>query len=250
MEVNKHGLSRYIPAAIRREVRRRCNFGCVLCDAILVEYEHFRPIFAEARTHDPDGITLLCAQDHGKVERKFLSKERIAIADEQVRKSPILIKETFNWDRDIPDLRIGNVVGKSLAPITIFGMPLLEFKRSSTPNEPLLLSASLFNSRGELSLLIEDNEWRPPADTNWDMEASGGIISIWERKYEESLRIRLEEGGRLHIEKLKMRVGNTLLDATPQRFKVVNLDGTRPSHIFEGGFSVTGQLEIYPDHRI
>lgn len=249
MTVNKYGLSRSIPAAVRSQVRKRCNFGCVICGAFIVDYEHFRPDFADARKHDPDGITLLCPQHHARVTRKFLSKEQVAIADLQVRKSPIPIKETFTWGRDLPELRIGNVTGTSLAPITVFGAPLLEFKRPPTSSEPLLLSAYLFNSLGELSLLIEDNEWRPFPDATWDLVASAGVISISERNNEECLRVRIEEPGILHIEKLKMRIRNTLLNATPDRLEVINLDGTRGNYVIDGGCSID-RLEIFPDiHR-
>ena len=60
-DTNKHGLSRYIPEAIKREVRQRCGFGCVICGFGFYDYEHFDPDFADAKFHDPNGMTLLCS---------------------------------------------------------------------------------------------------------------------------------------------------------------------------------------------
>lgn len=246
MPKNKFGLERYIPAAVKYEVRRRCRFGCVICGSIIVDYEHFAPDFADARLHDPEGITLLCPHHHAKATRKFLSKEQIALADLQVRKSPILVRETFNWGQNIPDLRVGNITGLSLKPITLYGMPLLEFKQPDAPDEPLQLTAFLFNSRGEPSLIIKDNEWHPSSESNWDVIVSGGVISVFEEKNEETLRVRLQEPGLLHIETLKMRVGSTLLNASLERFEITSLDGTQPSYVIEGGVIVGGKLAIYP----
>ncbi|WP_140145769.1 HNH endonuclease, partial [Vibrio parahaemolyticus] len=77
---NKHGLSRYIPEDVKRKVRQKCGYGCVVCGTAIVEYEHVDPEFSEAKEHDPDKIVLLCSQCHAKVTRKFLSKESIKLA--------------------------------------------------------------------------------------------------------------------------------------------------------------------------
>lgn len=70
-EKNKYGLSRYVPSDVRRIVRQRCGFGCVICGLSLYDYEHFAPYFKDAKSHDPDGITLLCMQSNQKEIEKF-----------------------------------------------------------------------------------------------------------------------------------------------------------------------------------
>ena len=71
---NKYDLNRDIPNLVKRQVRQSCGFGCVICGASIIDYEHVDPIFAEAKEHDPEKITLLCPQHHAKVTRGFLSK--------------------------------------------------------------------------------------------------------------------------------------------------------------------------------
>jgi magnesium chelatase family protein len=48
-EINKHGLSRTIPAEIRREIRQRSKFGCVICRNAIYTYEHIDPTFVNAK---------------------------------------------------------------------------------------------------------------------------------------------------------------------------------------------------------
>ena len=56
---NDHGLSRTIPEGVKREVRQRCGFGCVICGLGFYDYEHFAPDFVDATEHNPAGMTLL-----------------------------------------------------------------------------------------------------------------------------------------------------------------------------------------------
>src|SRR5574337_274292 len=78
-EVNKFGLSRDIPDLIKREVRQKCGFGCVVCGSAVYQYEHLEPLFPDAKNHDPNGIVLLCGGCHDRVTRGMLSKETIKL---------------------------------------------------------------------------------------------------------------------------------------------------------------------------
>lgn len=61
---NRFGLTRSIPANVALSVRRRCGFGCVVCGSAVYEYDHFLPEFKDAKSHDPNGIVLLCPNHH------------------------------------------------------------------------------------------------------------------------------------------------------------------------------------------
>ena len=74
---NKHGLPRTIPESIKRKVRQRCGFGCVICGIGLYEYEHFAPEYKDAKSHAPEGITLLCPNHHARKTIGRLSLETI-----------------------------------------------------------------------------------------------------------------------------------------------------------------------------
>jgi hypothetical protein len=77
-QVNKHGLPRSIPSHIKQEIRQRCGFGCVICGFGFYDYEHFDPDFVDAKSHSPEGMTLLCSQCNQKRARKRLSVATVA----------------------------------------------------------------------------------------------------------------------------------------------------------------------------
>lgn len=216
---NKYGLGRNIPAEVKREVRKRCNFGCVICGAIIIDYEHFRPDFKDAREHDPDGITLLCPTHHGRVSRGVLSKKSIQEADEKARDKPSSPRESFSWGQQIPDLRIGGMISRSMVPLTFFDVPLLEFKEADEPNGPLLLNMTLNDSKGRPSLSIVENEWMP-ISRNWDVTMTGNLLKIWEERRKTCLQIRIQEGNILHIERLHMLIGDATIDLSAKGLKI------------------------------
>lgn len=76
--MNKHGLSRHIPAALKRELRKHCGFGCAICGSPLFDYEHFEPPFAVAREHRFAGMTLLCPTCHRKKANGLIPVSDIA----------------------------------------------------------------------------------------------------------------------------------------------------------------------------
>src|SRR3954452_13658040 len=78
---NKYGLPRDISSKIKKAVRRRCGFGCVICGNAIITYEHVEPTFANARIHDPQCITLLCGGHQLESSKGTLSKETILQAD-------------------------------------------------------------------------------------------------------------------------------------------------------------------------
>src|SRR5262249_39317629 len=105
---NKHGLSRYIPKAIKKQVRRRCGFGCVICANAIITYEHIEPPFAEAREHDPDRITLLCGAHQVASFKGLLSKETIWAADKRpICKTTQAPKHIFDLGGKKPRLLLG-----------------------------------------------------------------------------------------------------------------------------------------------
>src|ERR1043166_7485858 len=68
-ETNKHGLSRYIPADVRRDVRHRSKFGCEIGRRGFYQYEHIDPTFENALKNDPSRICCLCGSCHDSISR-------------------------------------------------------------------------------------------------------------------------------------------------------------------------------------
>jgi len=68
---------RNIPEAIKREVRQRCGFGCVICGAPIYEYDHIID-WSIVKKHEAKNITLLCPQHHTEKTKGLLTREQVA----------------------------------------------------------------------------------------------------------------------------------------------------------------------------
>jgi len=91
-QTNRYGLSRHIPEAIARSIRKRCGFGCVRCGRAIYEYHHFNPPFEDAKEHREDGITLLCPNCHGDQHKGLLSRGTV----EQCNENPKCLERGFS----------------------------------------------------------------------------------------------------------------------------------------------------------
>lgn len=65
-------VNRYIPAAVRRQLRQEAFFGCAKCGSPILEYHHIVE-FAEQAHHNPDHMIAVCPTCHrslGKMRRE------------------------------------------------------------------------------------------------------------------------------------------------------------------------------------
>src|SRR5262249_16069797 len=72
--------SKEIPRPIKRQVRQRCEFGCVICGLPLDEYEHMEG-FAKVKRHVAKEITLLCDRHHREKTGGLLPLSDVRDAD-------------------------------------------------------------------------------------------------------------------------------------------------------------------------
>jgi len=202
---NQYGLSRDIPADVKRIVRQRDGFGCVVCGKAIHDYEHFDPEFADATKHDPAGIILLCISCHGKKTRGFLSKQTIAAA----RQNPKCKQKGFSFEEfDIgtapPEISIGDFGATDVDTlIEIFGTKILSISTPAEAHLPFTINALLTDRNGNTILKIVDNEWQSSVE-NWDVETGGGKITIRHGPGDIVLVIRTEPPSKLIIERLDM----------------------------------------------
>jgi hypothetical protein len=225
---NKYGLSRNIPAPIKRKVRQICGFGCIVCGLGIVDYEHIDPPFAEAKEHRVEGIILLCPRCHGKFTRNFLSRETII----EAIKKPFCKK--YGYARELLDIGKRNpmiIIGGSQfsdceMPIAYDNIPIIEVKEAEESGGPFRISATFYNSMGDLSLIILDNEWKAFSG-NWDIESVGGSIIIRENPRHVSLKLKSEPPNNVIIQKLDMFLLGWRIIANPEELVLINPSGGR-----------------------
>lgn len=212
MAKNRFGLNRHIPSDVALAVRRRCGFGCVICGASIVQYDHITPPFADAQSHDPLGIALLCGSCHDQVTRKYWSRERVAAALAQPHcKASGFSWGEFDFGNNQPSLRFAGVtLSNCPVPIAIEGKPLFRLEGPEELGGPFRLSGDFFDSRGRSVCSIDQNRWQLRSKA-WDVQFTGGRIEVKSQKGAYALVLVADPPHGLRVERLEMLVRGRLL---------------------------------------
>ena len=174
-----------IPPEMKREIRQRCGFGCVICGMPLYEYEHMVE-WAEVQRHIAEEITLLCRQHHGEKTNRLLPKEVVAAANQNPYNKQTGISKQYllHYSGQTVRLRVadsyfeysGLPEGAFFAPLVIDGLPLVGFR---VEQGELLLHFIAFNEFNKPIIQIVDNELI--YDTaQWDIEWVAQTLTIRE----------------------------------------------------------------------
>ncbi|MEV4771019.1 HNH endonuclease signature motif containing protein [Micromonospora humida] len=171
-------VGRKIPSQIKRDVRRRCGFGCVVCGLPLYEYDHLLG-FAEVKRHLAEEITLLCDKHHRERTSGMLPTAAVVAADaspynlHRGTSSPYHLH--FSGDECYVQVgsskfMVGRPIGDTvLLPIVIDNFAPLSFR---SEDGRLLLGVELHDEHDQVVLSVVDNEL-VYAVGSWDIEFVG-----------------------------------------------------------------------------
>lgn len=175
---------RAVPEPIKRTVRQRCGFGCVICGLPLYEYEHMEG-WSIVHRHLAEEITLLCDRHHRERTSGLLTIEAVREADRTPYnlKSGVTPGYRLHYSGRIAAVDIGGnrfeaalVEGlRQMSPLIVDGEPLVNFRLE---DGHLLLSLSIYNVLGELILRIRDNELAYVVGNAWDFQFVGRVLTI------------------------------------------------------------------------
>lgn len=218
---NVHGLSRNIPADIKRKIRQVCGYGCVVCGSAIYQYEHIDPEFHEAKEHDSENMALLCGACHTKVTQKYWSKAKI----KEARRNPFcIINKKSHFEFDVSAdliIKIGNNEFINLEKIIeIDGISILSIFPPEEEGSPPRISAQFFDRNNRNIAYIEENEWYGLIEA-FDIETIGGRFSIHSEPRKIDLVINLTPPNLLEIEQLSLLYrGVTISGNKTQGFEV------------------------------
>lgn len=227
INTNIHGLNRYIPEDVRRQVRQECGFGCVICGLAIAQYEHISPPFAEASAHDPANIALLCGGCHDRVTRGTWSKGRVL----EARKCPVTFKQGFARDafdfKDPFEVFFGDSRFRNVRCIVRKGNgdEWFTIDPPETPEGPPRLSARFFGPSGLPELEIRKNEWFCSTSV-WDLKVEGKIIEVRGMDHHVMLRLKARPPNGLEIQSLCMMVNDTGIIIKNDGSAHLRVDGT------------------------
>lgn len=218
---NKYNLPRTIPSEVKREVRRRCGFGCVVCGSAIYDYEHFNPEFNEAKKHNPDGIALLCPTDHARKRKKLLSREKYlnAISNPKALEQR---KAYAEWEVSnfAPTIVIGQKIftgGTSI--LSIDGELLLGFDEPEKDGAPPRLNFRFFDKNQNEVFSIIENEISVFSDA-FDIETTTNIWTVRSKLYKVDLIIELNPPNSIVIKQLHFHYKKWELLAKDEKFEL------------------------------
>ncbi|WP_082061111.1 hypothetical protein [Pseudomonas sp. MRSN 12121] len=224
-ERNQYGLGRYVPQDVRREVRRRCGFGCVKCGLAYYDYEHFDPDFKDAKEHNPNGMTLLCMQCNQKRARGTLSAATVARANENPKcKQQGFASELFDFGPEPIEVKFAGVSFINCKVLVqVRGVDMLSVSPPEEPGAPFLLSGFLADATGATTLKIVDNVWSA-GDSNWDVEVVGPLITIRRGPGDIALQVRAIPPHAISIERIDMQFEGYFLQGDEDSLRI-SMDG-------------------------
>lgn len=152
-----------IRESMKKAVRQKCGYGCVICGSPIVEYEHIEE-WSVVKKHEESNLTLLCPSHHAEVTKKIIDKEYIRDKT----------KRPFNKGKEFtkqhPLYYRGNkfqiYLGTNLSEEDMYTYEertVLEVDGKSIitakfEDNNLLLNVRILNSSGGVVFEIEDNE--------------------------------------------------------------------------------------------
>jgi hypothetical protein len=236
--------SRNIPLPMKRAIRQRCGFGCVICGLPLYEYEHMLG-WANVQRHAAEEITLLCDRHHTEKTKGLLPEETVT----QANANPFNLQKGVSSPYHLyfsGDLAFkistcmfanpmvyqdkeGNIFSRCVAMV-IDGIPILEYVRF---NNQLFLNIQLFDEFNERILWIVENQLVYKTDT-WDIEFVGRNLILREKQREILIDMIFSPPNLIEFNKGRILLNGVEVFINPNGLSI-NGDKANLSNSFFGG---------------
>lgn len=227
-----------IPEPIKREVRRRCAFGCVICGLPLYEYDHLVP-YSEVGEHHAANLILLCDQHHREKTNGLLPIQQVADASRNPanaqRGESAAYRLHYAQSECVADLGSNVYVwpelgeGMMTAPVVVDDTPIVLFRMQ---DGHLLLTVQLFDEDNEMLVQILDNELVYSID-QWDVQFEGLQLTVRAAHREIFVRMRFEPPSRVEIDRGHIWRNGVEMEIWPDKFIVMpgfTLSGNQGVH--------------------
>jgi hypothetical protein len=236
-----------IPSHIKRKVRQRCGFGCVICGLPIYEYDHI-PGYGRVKRHRAEEITLLCPHHHAEKTKGLLPAARVSGAD----KDPFNLKQgvtspySFWFEAGAPEIVLGTQLFTCndmrrptlMAPVVVHRHIPFAF---TLDTRGLMLNLDARDSHNKRVLLIRDSELIVPA-ASWDVAFVGTNLSIWEKSRDLSLCLQISPPHRITLTRYHINVAGITIDIDPTK---VELEGHGiPRFAVTGNGTVSANIGI------
>lgn len=189
---------RNIPENIKREVRQRCGFGCVICGSPIYEYEHMTE-WSIVKVHIADDITLLCPDHHAEKTKGLLPIEFVRkhnLNPYNIKEGKSKSKQLYYYGESCSFIIAGNKFNMKthrdfpsvLVPIVIDGVPLIGFNMYKGQ---LFLNANIYDENNKMILKIVNNHLEYSIGV-WDITFISNRLTIRQAQRNISLKIKFK----------------------------------------------------------
>ena len=175
-----------IPAEIKRRVRERCGYGCVLCGRPICEYHHING-YNSKTGHVENDITMLCDGCHRKTTNGIFSRKEIGAANStpfnKRRQNSLSTPDTV-WLTHSRECCI-SVASNSFSMrarqdgyviiLAMDGNPVISLRWES---DHWLLSLKIYDEMDNPLLIIQNNEMSYRTSDVDDIVYHGGVFTI------------------------------------------------------------------------
>jgi hypothetical protein len=196
---------------MKRAVRKRCGFGCVICGLPIYHYHHMTD-YELVREHEEDNLTLLCGHHHEETKKPLLPESEVRARNakpycltHQQTAAQLLHYNAMDCLIQIGDMfSFGANLGLTAAgtlPLTIERLPIIQCR---VGEGHFLLSLQAFDEREECIVRIVDNELVISPDV-WDAEFVANRLTLRAAPGDFLLATRFEPPHKFVIERAKMK---------------------------------------------
>ncbi len=203
---NQFGLSRNIPAEIRRILRKEAGYGCVICGNIIIEYEHIEPEFKDALEHNPTRMTVLCPGCHANVTKNLTAKSTVW----EAKRNPIVrqlgaathklfVRTAMGLKTKIGDTIFSNA--KSI--IEIDDRVILQILPPEEKEGPFRINATFFDENNEFVGAIINNELKI-FFAAFNFENVSNRFCIWSKHSEKLLELAVHPPNEISVEEINL----------------------------------------------
>lgn len=236
---------------MKREVRQRCGFGCVICGDPFYQIDHMVE-YAVVQDHQTDNLTLLCDKHHADKTCGRLALETVV----RENSNPINRREGANlpsrmlmFEGDSPKVELGRnwftSPTETLIALAIDNFPLITFR---IEHNALLLTLIILDGNNDPVIQIVDNELAFSTEA-WDVETVGPSVTVRRAERKIALSLQLDPPSAIRVTRAEFFRNGIFVDVGPSGVTVggkQNLHMLGSSYNCEVGYAF-GRRNKYPN---
>lgn len=200
-------MSRHIPEKIKREVRQKCKFGCIVCGLPIYDYEHILP-FSEVKEHSADNIVLLCPNHHALKTRGRYPTAKLL----ELREAPHNLSKRYTNEVEIGRTRPGQFSAQigtntylyetvDMGVYPLINLEGLNYFSLTRDGEDLLVNA--FVPGVDRPRLVINNGELIVSVSNWDFQMVGPKLTLHSSEHQVDFQI-VYGSDRVMVEKFRI----------------------------------------------